>query len=88
MDLPFLLYISINNSEENGEVSILVLMDLPFLQHDQWALIKCIFKVSILVLMDLPFLHFPCFVHSIKCYKSFNPCSYGSSVLTIARQIQ
>ena len=38
-------------------VSILVLMDLPFLQEPVTYEFKKEFIVSILVLMDLPFLH-------------------------------
>ena len=39
--------------------------------------------VSILVLMDLPFLHDSLQELAGAHYNGFNPCSYGSSVLTL-----
>ena len=45
---------------------------------------KMRFLVSILVLMDLPFLLVNT-VYWIFAMKRFNPCSYGSSVLTLRR---
>ena len=67
-------------------VSILVLMDLPFLRTS--AGFKCIYGpgVSILVLMDLPFLHQTGGGYAAGTVR-FNPCSYGSSVLTLQNVI-
>ena len=42
--------------EKAKEVSILVLMDFPFLQEGEVAMIREYVEVSILVLMDFPFL--------------------------------
>ena len=92
--------------DEIMQVSILVLMDLPFLLRFQtirqyilswfqslflWIFrsylkMKYIieygtFEVSILVLMDLPFLR-ASQSYNAKVWLCFNPCSYGSSVLT------
>ena len=105
MDLPFLQRLSMKYMAEKALVSILVLMDLPFLRYQVSYECECmnmfqslflwIFRsylserkrytvdpnVSILVLMDLPFLHTKQYLRF--SYKwSFNPCSYGSSVLT------
>ena len=81
MDLPFLPMIIAAIEYSEGGVSILVLMDLPFLQNYK-TLIKSVYlKVSILVLMDLPFLRKA--QNQLRLAgMSFNPCSYGSSVLT------
>ena len=54
MDLPF-LYLKLKKKEEPmKEVSILILMDLPFLSKKGKQ--RREFEVSILILMDLPFL--------------------------------
>ena len=88
-------------------VSILVLMDLPFLHNIAvtlqvnplpfQSLFLWIFRsyrifknykrsskseVSILVLMDLPFLQSRKSLLELIITACFNPCSYGSSVLT------
>ena len=62
-------------------------MDLPFLQHN---FIEMQFEdvVSILVLMDLPFLLWQTLMQWWKWECCFNPCSYGSSVLTRTTTIQ
>ena len=65
----------------NRCVSILVLMDLSFLHYGLDA-IKVSFYVSILVLMDLSFLQ-PTVKINTRAKSSFNPCSYGSFVLTM-----
>ena len=71
---------------ENFCVSILVLMDLPFLRLKNNDYEIVLQEVSILVLMDLPFL-----LNIWKIIKRiiicFNPCSYGSSVLTWVIQL-
>ena len=64
------------------KVSILVLMDLSFLLKAQKTIYSNIDYVSILVLMDLPFLPSSRGVIYVNKMDSFNPCSYGSSVLT------
>ena len=89
-----------------NKVSILVLMDLSFLQRMKKAKKRLKNVVSILVLMDLSFLrveivekqnlqikfqslflwifrsYFQSYDTIVACYQRFNPCSYGSFVLT------
>ena len=64
------------------KVSILVLMDLSFLLHYRKCDKRRNEEVSILVLMDLSFLQG--LSKNVSSWKkgSFNPCSYGSFVLT------
>ena len=62
-------------------VSILVLMDLSFLLKRDYSNGGSIRNVSILVLMDLPFLQHKPWIKTFQLI-SFNPCSYGSFVLT------
>ena len=64
-------------------VSILVLMDLPFLQNMDTFIRLNVEDVSILVLMDLPFLQKKTKREWTEVKWRFNPCSYGSSVLTV-----
>ena len=60
-------------------------MDLPFLLPVRPLLSHFHLCVSILVLMDLPFLPQEQIKATIERAESFNPCSYGSSVLTDER---
>ena len=62
-------------------------MDLPFL-HDKCDKYGVENSVSILVLMDLPFLQLDSSLLCLMSMESFNPCSYGSSVLTLKKDIQ
>ena len=57
-------------------------MDLPFLHSNGRLINKSMLTVSILVLMDLPFLQIWKEKQNEHRNNSFNPCSYGSSVLT------
>ena len=57
-------------------------MDLPFLHKKNSGDEFIEFYVSILVLMDLPFLLLLGYVYCMIDGVGFNPCSYGSSVLT------
>ena len=82
MDLPFLLYIVLTVLHNHIYVSILVLMDLPFLLEANKNKLHLENFVSILVLMDLPFLPDITGVNITESEDCFNPCSYGSSVLT------
>ena len=84
MDLPFLPVPEVNIIIFIC-VSILVLMDLPFLLRKSPSYIRSLKEVSILVLMDLPFLRLLWWRYK-KSFISFNPCSYGSSVLTDTEQ--
>ena len=62
-------------------VSILVLMDLSFLHEENYYNVNGYWIVSILVLMDLSFLQINA-LRNVAKNDCFNPCSYGSFVLT------
>ena len=82
MDLSFLPELKVTVKGDIEEVSILVLMDLSFLHNwHRWTCHIWI-QVSILVLMDLSFLLKPIVFNGLNPLISFNPCSYGSFVLT------
>ena len=82
MDLSFLQNVRTDVKANHQRVSILVLMDLSFLQSILDELMKNTFKVSILVLMDLSFLQDATAKTKPIALMCFNPCSYGSFVLT------
>ena len=81
MDLSFLRNRNWNYKRNDSSVSILVLMDLSFLLIEFMIYSVLTVGVSILVLMDLSFLRIVPKT-SWWNWKSFNPCSYGSFVLT------
>ena len=62
-------------------------MDLPFLRGKHGVCNKIYVLVSILVLMDLPFLQLGTTVKIVSFKYRFNPCSYGSSVLTVLNKL-
>ena len=83
MDLSFLQILVGDKMYFAYRVSILVLMDLSFLQMTMNNLYPTLTGVSILVLMDLSFLHKMKTSYFARLNSGFNPCSYGSFVLTI-----
>ena len=73
----FFIFVYLQNTQSHQYVSILILMDLPFLFFIQTFQLLII-PVSILILMDLPFLSS---VKKLVEYEEecFNPYSNGSS---------